>query len=149
MKKEKQYTITLHGKFKRPYFYSNSNEMCINTENLSYETTSLDLCKQIVKDFLDVPETELTLEEIKRQFTDAGTRNIPDDNLTAIQSYYNGRLALYKYIIDYIDLSAKKKQAHIQKQFDIPYEYNHFIVEDDENDKEEQIAAYLKIEIAS
>lgn len=145
---KKQYIITLHNKFKRPYFYSNTDKMCVHIDNTSYETDDLELCKQIIKDFLDVPESELSLDEVKRQFKDAAINSdISDDSLIVIQSYYNGRLALYKHVMDYIDLNAKKKQAHIHKQFDIPYEYNHFIIEDDEEDKEEQLEAYLKIEI--
>jgi len=139
-----KYTITLHNTWKRPYFYSDSiNESCVNTEISEYETTNLDLCKTIVKDFLDVPESELTLEEIRKQFEDPRYGILPEKKLTSIQDYYNGRLAMYNSIMKDLNLLEDGKEDVLL--YDIPYKYNHFTVEDDDNEK--QIAAYIKVKI--
>lgn len=145
------YTITLYNKWKRPYFYgpkNNDDSTCIQTDTVSYVTDKLDLCKIIITDLLDVPETALTLEEVKKQFSSPHYSEISEEKLVAILNFYNGRLALHKTIVDNIELLHKLDcldNCHILK-YDIPYEYNHFIVEDSDV-LEEQIDAYIELKI--
>ena len=81
----KHYIVTLHNKWKHPYFYIEDKEPCINIEHSSYETTKLELAKTIVHDFLDVPEGEMSLEEIKKQFSEPARKNpIDEKHLVAI-----------------------------------------------------------------
>jgi hypothetical protein len=136
-----KYTITLYNKFNRPYIYNDSSTTCISIDSTSYETTDLKLCKTIIKDFLDVPEAELSLDEVKKQFDDP-RYNISEEKLVAIQNYYNGRLALFKTIMFEIDDLNNGIYT-----YDIPYEYNHFVIEDDEEYKEKQINAYIELKV--
>lgn len=140
-----KYTITLHNKWNRPYFYvDNDDRKCVNVEHSSYETTDKELAKHIVKDFLDVPETEMTLEEIRKQFEDPRYCILTEEKLVSIQNYYNGRLGMYNTIIEV--LSNLKDDVEFSERYDIPYEYNHFTVED-ELENEEQIEAYIELKV--
>lgn len=153
-----RYVITYHNKWKRPYYFSNDNRMCINTETSTYETADKDLAIIISKDFLDVPSAEMTLDQVRKEFEDERFGPIPEEKLVAIQNYYNGRLALYEHVKQMFETEPwhaayeplNNEQVPLYtKQFDIPYEYNHFMVYDDGGDesKEEQLAAYLKVDV--
>jgi hypothetical protein len=143
-----KYTITLFNKWKRPYFYtvkseSNKNSTCIDTSYNSYETTDLDVCKQIIKDFLDAPETELSLDAIRQEFS-SPNYNISENKLVAIQNFYNGRLGMYNTIMRQIELLEPNEE--FCKKYNIPYKYNYFSVECDETN-EEQIDAFIELRI--
>lgn len=153
-----RYVITYYNKWKRPYYFSNDNRMCINTEMSTYETADKDLAIIISKDFLDVPSAEMTLDQVRKEFEDERFGPIPEEKLVAIQNYYNGRLALYEHVKQMFETEPwhaayeplNNEQVPLYtKQFDIPYEYNHFMVYDDGGDesKEEQLAAYLKVDV--
>lgn len=142
-----KYTITLFNKWKRPYFYTesklNENSTCIETNYNSYETTDLDLCKQIIKDFLDAPEAELSLDAVRQEFS-SPSYDISESKLVAIQNFYNGRLGMYNTIMRQIELLEPNEV--FCKKYNIPYEYNYFSVEGDET-KEEQIEAFIELRI--
>lgn len=135
-----KYTVTLLNKFKRPYIYGKLDTTCINTDYVSYETEDLNMLKEIIKDLLDIPISELSLDEIKKQFSSPSYANISEEKLISIQNYYNGRFALYKTIMNDID-----DNIYIHHKYNIPYEYNHFVVEDDDKFNEEQIEAFIEI----
>lgn len=145
-----KYTVTLFNKFRRPYFYEKKDTTCINVEQSSYETEDMSLFKQMIKDLLDVPIAELSLEEVKEQFSSPPyNRDISEEKLVAIQNYYNGRFALCRTIMDDIDNESSLPDGHesTKLKYNIPYEYNHFVVEDDDEYNEEQIEAYMMLEI--
>lgn len=155
-----RYVITYHNKWKRPYYYSEDNRICTSTETFSYETDDKDLALRIAKDFLDVPEAEMTLDEVRKEFEDHKIGEIPEEKLVAIQNYYNGRLAMYEHVkmmfasepwlkSNSDDADSDGQSPDYTKWFDIPYKYNHFMVYDDNGDesKEEQLEAYLKVDV--
>lgn len=153
-----KYVITYYNKWKRPYYYSEDDRICVSTESSQYETTDKDLALHIAKDFLDVPEAEMTLDEVRKEFEDHRIGEIPEEKLVAIQNYYNGRLAMYEHVkmmfesepwMEVPEPQSKEQVPLYTKQFDIPYKYNHFMVYDDSGDesKEEQLEAYLKVDV--
>lgn len=153
-----KYVITYYNKWKRSYYYAKDDRMCINTESSQYETDDKELALQIAKDFLDIPEARLSLDEIRKEFEDARVGALPEEKLVAIQNYYNGRLAMYEHVKAMFESepwSTSIPAEDIQqtplysKRFDIPYEYNYFstYAEDGEENKETQIDAYLNIDI--
>jgi len=153
-----KYVITYYNKWKRPYYYSEDSRICTSTETLSYETDDKELAIVIAKDFLDVPEAEMSLDQVRQEFEDTKFGTIPEEKLVAIQNYYNGRLAVYEHVkmmfesepwqAAYKPLNDNQVPLYT-KQFDIPYKYNHFMVYDDGGDesKEEQLEAYLKVDV--
>ena len=155
-----KYVITYYNKWKRPYYYSEDDRICVNTESSQYETTDKDLALRIAKDFLDVPEAEMTLDEVRKEFEDHRCGEIPEEKLVAIQNYYNGRLALYEHVKTMFasepwlkpsagDAPQDGQTPDYTRWFDIPYEYNHFMVYDDggNESKEVQLEAYLKVDV--
>ena len=145
------YTIRLYNQFKRPYGMVSDNDQCVNTELSEYTTTKYDTAIKIINDFLDVPLAELTLDGIKEQYADFLDDNIKEQNLVYIQKYYNGRLAISKDVIKYIDEGIETLKKHkkeiLKEEFNIPYEYNHYMLysETVSSYKEEQIKAYISI----
>ena len=69
-----KYQVKYCNRLKQPYMYGDPNsELCETKSSVSYKTDSLELCKKIVKDFLDAPDAELSLEAICKDF---GDRNL-------------------------------------------------------------------------
>lgn len=126
-----KYIVTYSTIENVPYFYkqkTSCNAKHSNSE--SYEVEDLDACKAIVKDLMDVPIAELSLEQVKKEFglTEC---NISEEQAIKIQNYYNGRLALYNVIMKELnDKSSWQLLKH-----DIPAEYASFCydVDDTEN----------------
>lgn len=136
------YRIKLFSSFSRPYyFHGDEQTVCIQRTTDEYEAPNIKLAIQIIKDFMDPPETELTLEQVEREFSDKSSP-VPEMNLVAIREYYNGRLAMYRKIMTDLDST----EFPVILKYDIPYKYNHFSV-DLEDPLEKQLDAYLEIEI--
>ena len=154
----RKYTVTLKNVWKRPYYFKKDGERCLCTDLSSYETTDLGMCKDIVKDLLDVPIAEMSIEEVRKQFEDPAYKQLSEEKLVSIQSYYNGRLALFRTLmqqlemLDSVDLLAVKKNVPdlpdpVVLKHDIPRSYNCFYVEDDDDGSEEQVEAYIEVKI--
>ena len=138
-------TIKLHNDWDRPYFYTGESPICRHVETDSWTTDDRELAMKIVRDQLDVPEAEMTLDQVKADFAD-GSRQIEESKFVAIQNYYNGRLALYNRIMDEIETAGPGTSS----RYDIPYEYNHFEIEDEEGAaKETQREAYIEISFSA
>lgn len=154
----RKYTVTLKNVWKRPYYFKKDGERCLCTDLSSYETEDLQMCKDIVKDLLDVPVAEMSIEEVKKQFEDPAYKQLSEEKLVSIQSYYNGRLALHRKLmqdldmLDCVDLGSIAKNVPDLKEpvilkHDIPRSYNCFYVEDDDDGSEEQVEAYIEVKI--
>ena len=83
---------------------------------------------------MDVPEAELTFEEVKKDWSDH-KYPISDEKLKEIQAYYNGRLDIYNKVL--LDLAAVESYGidgdSIELRYDIPHKFNEFVT--DENEK--------------
>jgi len=139
-----KYCIKYYNRWQRPYFYTESKDICESENFDSYTTTSLELCKQIIKDFLDAPIAELSLEAIHKDF-DHGNDILSESQAICIQTYYNGRLAMLNAILDDLEGIEENKILH----YDIPEQYNRFTrYENDEDEKlSKQLEAYIEIEV--
>jgi hypothetical protein len=156
--KMRKYTVTLKNVWKRPYYFKKDGERCLCTDLSSYETMDLGMCKDIVKDLLDVPVAEMSIEEVRKQFEDPAYKQLSEEKLVSIQSYYNGRLALFRTLmqqlemLDTVDLVSVRKGVPdlpdpVILKHDIPRSYNCFYVEDDDDGSEEQVEAYIEVKI--
>lgn len=128
-----------------PYNTPNGELSCRNIGYDEYHSDSEYLAKQIIKDILDPPEAEMTLEMIEKEFSEpSGKWYVPEENLIAIQTYYNGRYALYQQILKDLEINKNYKKNF---KYQIPYEYNHFNIDDEKNVFERQRNSYIEIEI--
>lgn len=144
-----KWTIKYVNEFNEPYYNinDNNNHRHLNIEEWQMETP--DEVIQVAKDFLDVPEGKLSLEQIKKDF---GTNqlDVDESKYVQIQNYYNGRLALFDHLKDEV-LTFKDlinlKDADITNykvfHYSIPVEYNSFYMTDEE--KSEQTQGYIEI----
>lgn len=142
-----KYTVKLYNDFTAPYFFAEDREQCNHISFEQYTFSTIDMCRQCVKDFLDVPEAELTFEEVKKDWSDH-KYPISDEKLKEIQAYYNGRLDIYNKVL--LDLAAVESYGidgdSIELRYDIPHKFNEFVT--DENEKLSiQNEAYLLIRI--
>lgn len=90
-----------------------------------------------MKDLLDVPVAELTLDEVRADFEDPKMGALPEEKLVAIQDYYNGRLALWRQFVK--DISGLDPNAESTLKYDIPEKYNTFWVYGDDDGKHNQV----------
>lgn len=100
--------------------YANSAEAYDVKETMSdsFEVSSLEACKNILIDVLDVPIAELSLVEVKQNFS-TYANVLSEEKAIQIQGYYNGRLALYNAILK--DLNGENSWHHLE--YEIPKEY--------------------------
>ena len=133
------YTITYHNDFTSPYMYNKPETTCQQINNDVYKTDQSELAEKILADILDAPTAELTLEQIKDDFS-SPRYPITEEKAVQIQNYYNGRLALSQTILQ--DL---KDHSPRTLHYDIPQKYNSFTVEDE--DELTQNEAYIEIVI--
>lgn len=97
-------------------------------------------CIEFVKDFLDVPKTLLTLEEVKKDFG----LEISDNNAEKIIKFYNGRYAVFQTFLKEIDVAKNKvsENAPIYLTYNLPEEMNSFSFEDDDH---YQLNSYVEV----
>lgn len=135
------FSITYYNDFNEPYIYDKPETLCRHVSTDSYSANDVELAKTIVKDILDAPIAELSLESIKHDF---GSRDYPltEEAAVAIKDYYNGRYALYQAILDDMKM-LEPRVLH----YDIPQKYNTFSIED--NAATKQISAYIEITIGT
>jgi hypothetical protein len=135
------FSITYYNDFDEPYIYDKPETLCRHVSTDSYSANDVELAKTIVKDILDAPIAELSLESIKHDF---GSRDYPltEEAAVAIKDYYNGRYALYQAILD--DMKTFVPRV---LHYDIPQKYNTFSIEDNTTTK--QISAYIEITIGT
>ena len=140
------YKVTLYNKWNVPYHYDKKDLKMVESEDMSsYATADEELCKEIIKDFLDVPLAELTLEQVKKDFSRTDFQ-ISEERAVQIQNDYNGRFALHQTIVkDFCDAVAVGKPTTLH--YDIPEKYNQFQVDDTEF-HESQICAYLEVKLS-
>ena len=145
------YKVTLYNKWRERYFMADECDeskkpMCRHISNDSYEVNTKEWCKEVLKDFLDAPVTELTLEEVKKQFEEPSIGPIEEKRLIAIQEYYNGRLALQNKIFEMLDKIDDRPGIY---RYDIPFRCNYFAcyADDSDEDHTHQEQAYIEIEV--
>jgi hypothetical protein len=99
---------------------SNENNMVNHETTDEYTTNSKDTFIKILKSEIDIPDYELTKENIINEF---GTTT--EKNITQIYNYYNYRQQMFNEIINWMETQdSDNGEFH----FDVPYEYNHFYV---------------------
>jgi len=105
---------------------------------------SEDVCIEAVRDFLDSPASELTLDEIKQDFS-SHEWPISDKKAKEIQEYYNGRLAAFKEIEAAVKESSMKSLPIVIKH-PIAEKHNSFSVAPEEA-LAKQNDAYVEVKI--
>lgn len=151
------YIITYENKFDEDYVGNNKvGYRCDHRTLDEYVVKSLDQCKDVLRNILDVPEKELTDQEIKDDF---GSIQYPIDDakLATIKEYYNGRLALHNKAVEAVESytsyfediknGVKDGANDVALVYDIPEKYNSFIVADDFDAGFKQLYATLTIKI--
>ena len=117
-----KYIVTYSTSESIPYYWKQDTSCKAKHSNSeSYEVEDLDACRAIVKDLMDVPISELSLEQVKKEFGKS-EYGLSEEQVIKIQNYYNGRLALYNVIMKELsDQSSWQLLKH-----DIPAEYASF-----------------------
>lgn len=125
-----KYTITQYDEWVVPRhsITSSSKHMCNHRYVDEYSTDDIDMAKDLIKEMLDAPLAELTLDEIQKDFSDIYDSDLSESTLVSIMNYYNGRLGLYKRMI--FDIENLKQPQTLR--YDIPKEYSEFLDDDSE-----------------
>ena len=134
------YEITYCNDFSEPYYYSKDAKQCRHIHSESYIVQTLADTKQVVKDFLDIPEKELSIDEVLKDFS-SPQYQITAEKAEEIRTYYNGRLKLWNQI----NASLENVDEHdkINHVYSLPQKINEFTVTDEF--KSIQNTAYISI----
>lgn len=120
--------------------------MCQHISHEEYIIDTFELCIECIKDFMDAPIAELTLDQIHKDFG-SPTSPISDEQARKILEYYNGRLKIYQQIKSELTSIHKHNSMYdniVVRRYNIPHEYNEFVV--DENEAlYDQNEAYIEV----
>ena len=128
---EKTYSITVKNTTLEPYWYvlkDGSNPEIEYTNKQSYKKLNLETALLVLKEIIDVPDSELTLNSVKEEFKSSNS-SMSDGVAQKIADYYNGRKKIYEDIKDLLE-SGEFEYEKIA----IPEELNGFTTQ--ENDEE-------------
>lgn len=108
-----KYRIKLVNDFDAAYYLKDgSHEICRSVDSQEYETESKELAGTIIRDLMDAPEKELSMDDVRKDFCSPGL-DVKEENLAAIREYYNGRLAMLgKVISDFESLTPGLSVRH-------------------------------------
>lgn len=137
------YTVLSYEEWSEPRRspYSKSDFLCIHKFTDEYTTTDKNTAKELVKELIDAPLAELTLEQVKKDFCYMDDTSLSEAKLISIMNYYNGRLGLYNRII----FDLENLQSTQTLRYDIPKEYNEFYLND--NIVRKHIKTYIEVRI--
>lgn len=135
-----KYTIESRNVFKTKYYNTPNESKIIQEDTSRYIDCTAETAKAVIKDILDPPEADLTMEHVEKEFS-SPSYPISKEKLEAIVHYYNGRAKIYAEVMKYFEHIGGL--AGNSKTYKIPYEFNQFGVNDSE--LVEQIEAYIKI----
>lgn len=145
------YKVALYNKWREPYFLADAHKdvdkpACRHINYDCYEVNDLETCKAVLKDFLDAPVAEMSLEQVKKEFEDPKIGAIDEKRLLAIRDYYNGRLELQHKIFKELE---KVLSIPCVYRFDIPFSCNYFACYADKGDEDlnKQEDAYIQVEV--
>ena len=63
----------------------------------------MDLCKRVIRDFLDAPDEKMTRDDVINDFSGFSDEPLSEDTIRKIIDYYNGRKSVYESIVEYLD----------------------------------------------
>lgn len=111
----------------------------------TYKANTLDAAVFIVNDVLDAPLSEMTLEQVNKDFSDSAYP-ISEEDAIQIQNYFNGRLALRDAIIKELE----NNRTVTTLQYNIPEKYISLFNDDDDDDEHtKKSSAYIEIELTN
>lgn len=139
--KKVTWTIKYVNEFVEPYYSTKDNTRNRHLNSEEWEVSNSDLAIQVLRDFLDAPNEELTVEQIKEDFKQP---DVEESKYVQIKNYYNGRLALFKQAeVDILSFRDSEGADEKTFRYDIPPEYNSFAMHD--SDECEQKQAYIEV----
>lgn len=142
-----KYSIKTYGMWKTSWWKDESKKVCHKSID-EYSDLDEETFKSVLNDELDVPDYELTPENIKRNFGYSGSNEaqISDACIERIIKYYSFRRDLYSKIIKMlIEDSASMSAAGITAvRFNLSPEGNNFSCEDASYDGG-QIEAWIEV----
>ena len=144
-----KYTIKHVDKFRENYELNPDNSKVVTNYSEEVTSESIEDFSKILKNFMDIFEENrlMNLDDVKKMFM---FETISPENMDHICDYYNFRFRIYNRILDEIGLhSITTDSDAFSKRYPIPYELNHFEINDlDKEDHEsEQLEAYYEFRV--
>ena len=138
------YHIEYCNLFREPYWQLDDKTKCLHRNIEAYTVDTMDLCKQVIKDFLDAPDEKMTREKVISDFSCASAP-LSEDTIRKIINYYNGRKSIYESILEYLD-SGFTQNVDFNVTFPIKKEFNYFsCVNGEREDLVQQLDSYIQI----
>ena len=143
--KTRCYTIECCNIFKEPYWQLDDKTICTHRSLESYTVDTMDLCKRVIRDFLDAPDEKMTRDDVINDFSGFSDEPLTEDTIRKIIDYYNGRKSVYESIVEYLD-SGFTQNIDFNVTFPIRKEFNYFTcVNGEREDLVQQLDSYIQI----
>lgn len=144
MEKNQTYTVTYVSCFREPYWREGDGTRCLHKIVDTYVVDSAELCKAVVRDFLDAPTEPMTKEMVMQDYS-SPNKPISDAICQKILDYYNGRLELQNCILKDIDNNFENLKVK-DMTYPISKRCNYFsIVRNEPEDLVEQCFSHIRI----
>lgn len=144
-----KYTVTLSDKYRSKYWNSpDCGELVDSTETIERSTHSIEIAKNILREFLDPCDYKLSDANIKKEFGE----HISERALTQIKNYYHIRGVIYGDSINDLERTTREWGSSSNPKifkYEVPSEYNHFtlVEKDDLNDSWDQKEFIITLKI--
>ena len=146
MEKKKTYRITTKTRFLEPFWpelKDGSHPTVEYMDKQSYGNLNVEAALFVLKEFIDSPNEDLSLEDVKKEFYESN-RGMSDRVAERIAKYYNGRKAIYEKLKNLLE----SEELEYEK-VEIPEELNKFTTQEDDEDidKEQQLEAWIEVKV--
>lgn len=146
MEKKKTYRITTKTRFLEPFWQElkdGSHPTVEYMDKQSYRNLNVEAALLVLKEFIDSPDEDLSLEDVKKEFYESN-RGMSDRVAERIAKYYNGRKAIYEKLKNLLESGELEYE-----KVEIPEELNKFTTqeEDEDIDKEQQLEAWIEVKV--
>lgn len=139
----KSYTITTKCTTLEPYWQAlkdGSHPEIEYTDKQVFRKLPEEAAKMVLNEFLDAPDHEMTVEEVKKKFFDSN-QNTSDEAAKKIVDYYNGRKSIFDNLVAFLGDEFEYEKVVI------PEELNGFTTQknDIEFEKSHTLEAWIEV----
>ncbi len=125
------YSVTMKSVALEPFWQALADGSHPEVEYIdkqSYKKLNLEAALLVLREFVDPPEEDVTVESVKKSFIDSNSV-MSDKTAQKIVDYYNGRKKIYEHLKELLESGELEYEKHV-----IPEELYGFTTQEDDED---------------
>lgn len=141
---DRTYSITMKSSALEPFWQAladGSHPEVEYTDKQAYKKLSQEAALLVLREFVDPPEEDVTIESVKKSFTDSNSV-MSDKTAQKIVDYYNGRKKIYEHLKELLESGELEYE-----KVEIPEELYGFTTQEKDEDFEKTHSLEYWIEV--